>query len=617
MPAPASTTAASSVSASATFATGPVSALALTSDELHFAAAVDRNYVQVSTVPVPTPTSSASGPTLPVTSDYVLHKISTPSIAALAFPQRSSLYVADSRGALTRYSTDNLDAQNSNDLSAVQSDPIFTIPAAHSGSELTAVAAASAETPAITGGKDGTIRVWDVEKHTALRKLAGHRYEVRALTVSSDNGYGQSQWTGLIASGGRDRTVRLWDARAREGDSAAVHAFSGHSGWVHGVALAGAADPSPAVVSVSGDKTVRVWDLRTLRMRAAYRGHQYRIWDVAVASRAAFAVSGSTDASVRIWPLGSSVSTSSDASGSIAPNVDNDQQDPIDGAELAVLEMHRDSVIAVSAASDGRFILSACEDGSILSWRPPISSVSGSVEEPREDAYNLEAEARSTKAEEVVSETKQTEQTDQDQRVDAEGENIVSEGQLVDIEDETTPERPSPLPQVAPKTMDTTPLVNKSENSVTPNPHSVKTTPENQEHDENKVNFLRMAASERVEQTPLYDRSAAELVGALSRIRDLEQSLQMSNKQLELKTKEISALKTEVRRRDTEVSRLSKLLDEARRVADAATVRNALLKEEQMVDIPLDYEEPVNKIGAVSDQLTKLAARLDAMIAAS
>lgn len=617
MPAPESTTATASASASAPFGTGPVSALALTTDELHFAAAVDRNYVQVSTVPVPTPTPSTSAPTLPVTADFVLHKISTPSITALAFPQRSALYVADSRGALTRYSTDNLRPRNSEGLSVIHPDPVFTIPAAHSGSELTAVAAASAETPAVTGGKDGTVRVWDVEKYTALRKLTGHRYEVRALAVSSDNGQGQSQWTGLIASGGRDRTVRLWDARAREGNTAAVHVFSGHSGWVHGVALAETSDPFPTVVSVSGDKTVRVWDLRTLRLRAAYRGHQYRIWDVAVASRAAFAVSGSTDASVRIWPLAPSTSDSGDANSTTTLNANDDQQDPVDGAELAVLEMHRDSVIAVSAASDGRFILSACEDGSVLTWRPPIATDSGAVEAAKEDQHALDVGTRSAESVEDMTKTNKTVETDQDQLEDAKDETFVSEGKLLDIEDETVPLRPSPPSYTVPKIMDTTPLLNERKKALTHDVHSAKETRENQESDENNIKLLLAASSERVEQTPTYDRAAAELVGALSRVRDLEQSLQASNKQLELKSNEITALKVEVRRRDAEISRLSTLLEEARRVADAASVRDALLKDERKADIPLDYDEPVNKIGAVSDQLTKLAARLDAMIATS
>lgn len=605
---------AASSSTGTPFGSGPVSALALTSDELHFAAAVDRNYVQVSTVPIPSPTPSAPGPTLPVTPDSILFKLSTPSISALAFPQRSSLYVADSRGALTRYSTQNLDTRNFNDSPAPQPD--FTVPAAHSGAELTAVAAASSEAPAVTGGKDGTVRVWDVEQHTALRKLTGHRHEVRALAVSSDNDQTQSQWTGLIASGGRDRTVRLWDARAWEGDSAAVHVFSDHSSWVHGVALAEAADPSPSVVSVSGDKTVRVWDLRTLRLRAAFRGHQYRIWDVAVASRAGFAVSGSTDASVRVWPIDPSTFSFGNTANPPDANTDSDQTDPIDGAELAVLEMHRDSVIAVSAARDGRFVLSACEDGTVLSWRPPISNVRDAVLELEKESNITDTEVRPTETVNNVTE-ETTNHADQGQASVEEDGKSITEGKLVDIDDDTASPRSPLLTRVTPITLDATPLFPELDKAATRGISSTSETQENRDSDESKVDILRIASSKRIEQAPTFDRSAAELVGALSRVRDLEQSLQAANKQMEQKAMEIATLKVELRRRDTEISRLSKLLDEARRAADAVAVHDALRQDEGKANIPLDYSEPVNKIGAVSDQLTKLVARLDAMIATS
>lgn len=381
------------------------------------------------------------------------------------------------------------------------------------------------------------MRVWDAETRKSVAKLAGHRYEVRdvALAASAD---GDVPVT-LVASAGRDRTVRLWDVRAAT--SREVHVFKGHSGWVHSVAMASAV--VPIIVSCGGDKTVRVWDLVAMKERSVMRGHEYRVWDLAVTGDASFAVSGSTDATVRAW------------------NLDEGR------SECHVFEGHHDTVLAVDAARDGTFAVSGCEDGAVYLW----------------DCSTLF------------------------------GREAKREGVLVDVDGET--ERPAS--GQPPKSLDTEPLFAESvpaEHDVAmPEikvlPHVPKT--------ESKINAnnLKAVVAVSADQLPKYDKSAAELVNALKRIQDLEKSIVEANAKLASSDEEIKKLKSDVSKKDSEIAMLTKQVDASQNLVNAANVRALLVANPRKADATLDYEEPVNKIGAVSDQLTALAERLDAMIA--
>ena len=66
-----------------------------------------------------------------------------------------------------------------------------------------AVAVSADGRRAVSGGYDGTVRVWDLGSGTPLHTLTGHQGRVRAVAVSADGR--------RAVSGGEDRTVRVWD----------------------------------------------------------------------------------------------------------------------------------------------------------------------------------------------------------------------------------------------------------------------------------------------------------------------------------------------------------------------------------------------------------------------
>ena len=89
---------------------------------------------------------------------------------------------------------------------------------------------------AVTGGFDGTVRVWNLRTGTARGEpLPGHIARVMAVAV------GEVDETPVAVTGGLDRTVRACDLRT---GTALGEPFRGHAGWVTAVAV-GEVDGTP------------------------------------------------------------------------------------------------------------------------------------------------------------------------------------------------------------------------------------------------------------------------------------------------------------------------------------------------------------------------------------
>jgi pleiotropic regulator 1 len=71
----------------------------------------------------------------------------------------------------------------------------------------------------------------------------------------------------VIVTGGRDSTVRVWDIRTKR----QVQCFEGHTNSVFQVATQA---PDPQIVSVSADSQVRLWDLAAGKCRSVLTNHK-------------------------------------------------------------------------------------------------------------------------------------------------------------------------------------------------------------------------------------------------------------------------------------------------------------------------------------------------------
>jgi serine/threonine protein kinase len=280
---------------------------------------------------------------------------------------------------------------------------------------------------ALSGGDDGTVRLWDLETGRQLHCLEGHTGAVMSVALSA-NGR-------LAISGGWDGTLRLWDLRrgsqvrcfkkngqaikcvalTPEGTRAlfagvgpAIHCWdlpkerpvgelTGHTGDIRSLAVA--ADGRRAI-SGSDDHLLRLWNLDTGRELRCFDGHTDSVTAAAIAPNGRWVLSGSSDHNVRLWQVESgrelrrfaghaswvnSVAIAADGrriltgsggeirDGRFADGADTTLRlwDAAEGAELRCLKGHTASVTSVALSPDGRHALSGSLDQTVRLWELP------------------------------------------------------------------------------------------------------------------------------------------------------------------------------------------------------------------------------------------------------
>jgi WD40 repeat protein len=181
---------------------------------------------------------------------------------------------------------------------------------------------------AVSGGLDGTVKVWDVEGRACVASLRGHQRYVLGVALSADGR--------RAISGGSDGTVKVWDVERRT----FLASLQGHDNYVRDLALS--ADGRRAV-SCSDDGTVKVWDVEGRACLASLRGHRDWVLGVAMSADGLRAVSCSRDGTVKVWDVGGRTC-------------------------LGSLQGHTGDVSGVALSADGRRAVSCADDGTVKVW---------------------------------------------------------------------------------------------------------------------------------------------------------------------------------------------------------------------------------------------------------
>lgn len=150
---------------------------------------------------------------------------------------------------------------------------------------------------AISGSRDGTIRIWDLTTATLTgRRVIRRAGSVYALAVVGLDG------RPMVLAGADGGQLRMWDLTSRL--SRPKH-LVGHAANVQGVAVA-TVEGRPVAVTAGTDKTVRIWDLHTQApVGTCLTGHRRFVFAVATAQLGGrpIAITASAEEAVRIWDL--------------------------------------------------------------------------------------------------------------------------------------------------------------------------------------------------------------------------------------------------------------------------------------------------------------------------
>jgi WD40 repeat protein len=212
----------------------------------------------------------------------------------------------------------------------------------HQGA-VTALALAPGGERLVSGGADGSVRVWETLSGREIAVLRGHRGEVSAVRWLDGS---------RIVSAGRDGSLRVWDGE--RGEALAT--------WAEG----GEADPPILALAVAPDgrlaasatpQGISIWDAKSGERVRSLEGHAGGLGDDLGRRRAAWAVaalvflpdgtlaSGGDDRTLRLWDVGSG-----EARKVIRETV---QPRPI---------------TALAASADGRWLLAGDDSNGVRLW---------------------------------------------------------------------------------------------------------------------------------------------------------------------------------------------------------------------------------------------------------
>jgi len=160
-----------------------------------------------------------------------------------------------------------------------------------------------------SASQDKTVKIWDVEKLEVQGILRGHKRGVWTVRFAPLNTpviqgeQGSVSGRGVVLTGSGDKTIKLWNLS----DYTCIRTFEGHSHnvlkvvWLHISRDDSITKTKVQFASAGADTLVKVWDANTGETECTLDNHEDRLWTLAVHSKTNILASAGSDSKVTFW----------------------------------------------------------------------------------------------------------------------------------------------------------------------------------------------------------------------------------------------------------------------------------------------------------------------------
>ena len=138
----------------------------------------------------------------------------------------------------------------------------------------------------VSGSRDNTIKLWNLQTGKLICTLFGHSAPVLAIAISSD---GQ-----ILASGSADQTIKLWHINT----ASLIRTIEGHTGEIRSICMS--ADRQ-ILISGSADCTVKFWQLSSGQLLRSITKRKYSVNSIALSSNNQRFIIGYGDGIASLW----------------------------------------------------------------------------------------------------------------------------------------------------------------------------------------------------------------------------------------------------------------------------------------------------------------------------
>lgn len=231
----------------------------------------------------------------------------------------------------------------------------------------------------VTASQDRTVKIWDLSPVNTLLSSTQpiahpiqlkslvtqrvHEKDINCLDISPNNA--------MLATGSQDRTAKIlslsFSASSSKSSAATARltTLATLKGHKRGIWACRFSPVDLALATASGDKTVRLWSLKTFTSVKLFEGHTNSVLKLSFLSAGMQLASCAGDGLVKIWNVKDEECTST-------------------------IDAHDDKVWSIAVSSDESWMVSAAADGSIRAWEDRTEEEKEEKRQQREDEVRME-----------------------------------------------------------------------------------------------------------------------------------------------------------------------------------------------------------------------------------